>query len=492
MTGNSDRSDSPESADALPSATVWKFARASRASVVVDADHYFQVARTAMLGARRRIILIGWDFDARIVLDGNASDGGPKTVGEFILWLVNRTPELEVYLLRWDIGAMKAIFRGSTILTVAKWIWHPRIHSKLDGNHPTGGSHHQKIVVIDDCFAFCGGIDMTGDRWDTRAHRDNDPGRRNPSGKAYAPWHDATYALEGPAAAALGELCRDRWERAGCKPLQPVQGRTDCWPDALQVDFEDVEIAISRSEPEFDGKDGILEIEQLFLEQIANARDYIYAENQYFASRRIAEAIANRLDSDDCPEIVIVCPLSAHGWLEPIAMDSARARLVETLRRRDRHKKLRLYHPVTAGGEPIYVHAKIFIADDKILRVGSANFNNRSMRLDTECDLTIDCRLVANASQTPAITALRDGLLAEHLGVDAATVASAVRTGGSLIEAIEKLRATTNRLLAYEVPDLPAVEEWLAENEVLDPEGPAEMFEALSHRGLLRRLLRRT
>ena len=33
-------------------------------------------------------------------------------------------------------------------------------------------SHHQKIVVIDDCLAFCGGIDMTSARWDTREHLD--------------------------------------------------------------------------------------------------------------------------------------------------------------------------------------------------------------------------------------------------------------------------------------------------------------------------------
>jgi phosphatidylserine/phosphatidylglycerophosphate/cardiolipin synthase-like enzyme len=92
-------------------------------------------------------------------------------------------------------------------LTVLKWMRHPRIHTKLDGFHPTGASHRQKIVVIDDCFAFCGGIDMTGERWDTRAHRDRDPGR-NVSGSAYhKPWHDATTALQGPVAAALA---RDR------------------------------------------------------------------------------------------------------------------------------------------------------------------------------------------------------------------------------------------------------------------------------------------
>ncbi|RZM28688.1 MAG: phospholipase, partial [Sphingomonas sp.] len=42
-------------------------------------------------------------------------------------------------------------------------------------------------------------------------------------------------------------------------------------------------------------------------------------------------------------------------------------------------------------------------------------------------------------------------------------------------------------LRPFDEPDLSAIEEWLADNEVLDPEGPEEMFEVLSKRGLFRR-----
>ena len=128
-------------------------------------------------------MLIGWDFDARIHLGGPSGLEGPEKLGDLILWLVKRRPELEVYLLRWDIGAIRTLFRGTTIFTLMRWMWHDRIHTRLDAAHPTGASHHQKIVVIDDCFAFCGGIDMTSNRWDTRDHRDRDataplPGRQ--------------------------------------------------------------------------------------------------------------------------------------------------------------------------------------------------------------------------------------------------------------------------------------------------------------------------
>lgn len=468
----------------------WRTERADRMAVIIDADAYFAAAREAFLGAKRRIMLVGWDFDARIRLSGEErGDGEPVAVGEFLYWLVERNPELELYLLRWDIGALKSIFRGTTIFTVAKWMAHPRIHTKLDGHHPTGSSHHQKIVSIDDCLAFCGGIDMTGDRWDTRAHRDHEPGRRQPNGKPYKPWHDATTAVSGPAAAALAQVCRDRWARAAGERLEPINMAEPCWPAGLPAFAEDVEVAIARTVPEMPDQKPVFEIERLFLDQIASARRTIYLESQYFASRRIAEAIAARLDEPDGPEIVIVNPLTAQGWLEPIAMDTARARLMTELNRRDRQGRLRMYHPHTTAGEPIYVHAKIAIVDETQLRIGSANMNNRSLRLDTECDILIDADTPKNALSS-AILGIRNGLVAEHLGLPQERVEAVLEETGSLIATIERLRGGGKTLHPYVIPQLGQVEAWLADKEVLDPESPAEMFEPLSGGGLFRRLRR--
>ena len=134
-------------------------------------------------------------------------------------------------------------------------------------------------------------------------------------------------------------------------------------------------------------------------------------------------------------------PVSSHGWLEPIAMDTARARLFEALRRLDRHQRLRLYHPVTAGGEAIYVHAKLMVVDDEVLHVGSSNMNNRSMRLDTECDVTIDAGLEGNEQATAGIARIRSSLLAEHLGVAPERIADVFSKTGSLIETVESLRS---------------------------------------------------
>lgn len=487
--------DRMEADDGTDTALFWRRETATRAGLIVDAKAYFEVGRKAMLKARKRIMLIGWDFDARIELSDERLPGEPRTLGEFVLWLVKRNPELEVFLLRWNMGAVRTLFRGTTILTLMRWMAHRRIHTRLDGAATLGASHHHKIVVIDDCVAFCGGIDMTSNRWDTPEHRDHDPHRVGPDGSPYAPWHDATTILEGPVAAALGELSRHRWRTAGGAALAPVEGGGDCWPDGLDAPFRDISVAICRSRPAGDGgADGgapVREIEATYLALIARARRYIYAESQYFASRRIAEAIAHRLEEPDGPEIVLVNPFKSQGWLEPVAMDTARARLYGALHRLDRHGRLRIYHPFTAQGEPIYVHAKMTIVDDEVLHVGSSNMNNRSMRLDTECDVTIDAAHPGNEAAAGEIRALRDSLLAEHLGVPADKVAAAIDVKGSMIEAIEELRGEGRSLRPYEVPDLEEVEKWLADNQVLDPEGPEDVFEAMSNGGLLRGLRRR-
>ena len=129
--------------------------------------------------------------------------------------------------------------------------------------------------------------------------------------------------------------------------------------------------------------------------------------------------------------------------IEPLAMDSARARLMQTLvDEGDPYGRLRMYHPVTPKGRGIYVHAKIMVVDDRVIRVGSSNFNNRSLRLDTECDVTIDADLPGEESARARIAAIRDSPIAEHLGITTDTVAERIDQTGSLIATIEGLRGS--------------------------------------------------
>ncbi|RWR11041.1 phospholipase D-like domain-containing protein [Paenirhodobacter populi] len=478
-----------------PGRNCWRIAPADRLAVIVDAADYFVAARRAMLSARHTITLIGWDFDARIRLGATGNgDDGPERLGDFLLWLADRTPGLQIRLLRWDTGAFRALLRGSMIWTILRWKAHPRITLRLDGVHPVAGSHHQKIVMIDDCLAFCGGIDITLGRWDTSEHLDDDPRRVDPNGRPLKPWHDVTTVFDGPAARVMGELARARWQAATGEVLPECTEPHDCWPKGVTPGFRDMRLGIARTMPKMNGTRPAHEIETAYLDLIAGAKRFIYAESQYFASRRIAHAIAERLAEEDGPEIVVVNPHAAEGWLEPLAMDSARARLVTALRRIDRHRRLRIYHPRTEGGKNIYVHAKVMIVDDRVLRVGSSNFNNRSLRLDTECDVILTAPEAEGAGPVPGIAQLRDRLIAEHLGIAPAAFAAHFARTGSLTASIEALRGAGRSLVPYRVPRLSGVSEWLADNEILDPNGPDEMFEHPARRGLFKgwdRLLNR-
>ena len=144
---------------------------------------------------------------------------------------------------------------------------------------------------------------------------------------------------------------------------------------------------------------------------------------------------------------------------------------------------------MTDGREDIYVHSKITIVDDRIIRVGSANFNNRSMGLDSECDLMIDASLPANRGAAEAIAMLRADLMAEHLGVSVDTIDAKFAETGSLIRTIEAFSGSRGRGLVVFVPEKPdAVGKALAESEALDPESAGEQFEPMARPGLLARL----
>jgi phospholipase D1/2 len=468
----------------------WRIERAQRAALIVDAADYFRLARQAMLKARSQILLIGWDFDTRIDLDSGEDDEAPTELGAFINWLPKKTPGLQIHILKWDMGAIKLLGRGTTIFRLARWAASDNIHFKLDGVHPVGASHHHKILVIDDRLAFCGGIDMTGDRWDSRDHRDKDPGRRRPTTRRrYDPWHDATMAVDGAAARALGDLARDRWKTAGGTPIAPPSTRQSIWPKELKPMFREVDVAISRTRGACDGQQPAREIEALFVDQIRRAKRFIYAENQYFASRKIGEALLKRVAEKDCPEIVIVNPAGGKGWLDDKAMSPARARLLRAIQKADKNKKFRIYYPQTKAGQDIYVHAKILIVDGELLRVGSANFNNRSMGLDSECDVTIDCALQANRNAAPAIAGVLDDLLAEHLDATPKQVRKA-RDRHGLVGAVEALRNDGRTLVPLDPGEPTELEKQLAEKEALDPESAGEAFEPMARPGLLARLKR--
>src|SRR6185312_6070002 len=139
-------------------------------------------------------------------------------------------------------------------------------------------------------------------------------------------------------------------------------------PAKLKAALHNVDVGIARTLPELDDRDEVREVEALNLAGIAAARHTIYLENQYLAARRLVDALAARLEEDDGPEIVIVLPRRGNNRLERETMDGARHRLIQTLWAADDHGRLGIYYPVTEGGSPIYVHSKVMVVDDRLLR----------------------------------------------------------------------------------------------------------------------------
>lgn len=454
----------------VPEHNCWRIESADRLSFLIDAAAYFRAFSDAVKRARESVLIIGWDIHGGTRLlrrDDDESD----VLGSLLHDVVSRRSNLNIHVLEWDFSMLFALERDWTpLFGTASWIEHPRLHFRFDDNHPVGASHHQKIVVVDDVVAFLGGIDLTERRWDTPEHRADEEKRRDTNGEPYGPVHDVQIVLEGNAASALGELARERWSYATGETLSPPgKADVDPWPESVTPDIENVAVAIARTMPESGAGTTAREVEQLYVDIIASARRTLYIENQYFTSRTVFEAIERRLREPDGPEILMVLPRDCPGWLEESTMGLLRARLLERLQSADEHGRFRACFPVTSPNRPILVHSKVLIADDRIARVGSSNLSNRSMGLDTECDVAIEAP--GDDGVAEAIASFRNRLLAEHLGTEESSIESTLEARGTLAAVFDRF-AGKDRTLR---PIHPDVKEWDAlvpDDTIVDPDEP--------------------
>lgn len=466
----------------------WRVAHAHRVEWLIDAQAYFRAFRETAKRATSSIIIVAWDIDSRTpLLADDPQDGWPVLLGEFLHELVVRKRGLRVYILDWDFVMLYQTDRELLPAHELGWRKHRRLRFQFDGEHPVGGSHHQKIVVIDDRVAFVGGLDLTSARWDTCGHLPGDARRTSPRGD-YAPFHDVQMMVDGDAALALGALARERWRRiTGRNPRTGYAvDAIDPWPLGVAPSLYDVPVGIARTQPEMVDCAPVQEVKQLYLDAIAAARQSIYLENQYLTAPAVVDALAARLGERDGPEIVILSRLRGGGWLEESTMTVLRVHMLRRLREADVHGRLRVYYPHQEGlGEQcINVHSKLMIVDERFARIGSANLNNRSMGYDTECDLAVEATQPRVAVE---IAHLRNRLLAEHLDVEPDAVEHSIEAaGGSLIGGIESLRGRPRTLMPLD-PD-PQTQPLLIDAALIDPERPlpadqlATQFVPASHR----------
>jgi phospholipase D1/2 len=453
-------------------------------AVLVDAEVYYDTFCRAALLARRYIYLAGWQFDSLARLLRPAPGElvtHPIELLPFLEYLCERTPRLQVFILAWDYSLFYALEREWLQRLKFKFQSHPRVHFEFSSHPGMGGCLHQKYVLIDDRVAFLGGLDVCDSRWDTRAHRAQDPARIDTHGNPYKAFHDIQVAVRGPVVRRLKHFFRESWDRLQSDELVPSQvvppqavdaqgvraesappdssanggapeaarpedgsePRPDVDRDAGGASAFDLRclsaeralllhptrVGLSRTDITSAGEPARLEVQRLFVDAILTARRFIYVETQYFTSstiaqafcRRFADAGAGRLD------VVLVMPDGADTPKEDLVLGprqrAVRHLVAQEAARHDHRFRLLKSMQSSAHDAPpaTFIHSKLLIVDDELLSVGSANLTNRSMSLDTELNVTCSAALEQpkEAARLRAeISAIRANLLAEHAGID--------------------------------------------------------------------------
>jgi len=465
-------------------------AAAGRFAPLLDGVEYFAALRRALIGAQRQVLVLGWEFHSEIDLlrgdEGDApGDGWPVRLADLLLALVEAREDLRIELVIWKGASLFAFERQHLPRMKRPWAAHDRLRLTWDDDVPRLGSKHQKVVVIDDRVAFAGGMDLTQARWDTHEHRPGDRRRRKPGliPAHYAPYHDAMSVMDGEAAARLGDWCRERLRRVRGEALAPPAdpGGEDPWPDAVAPLLRDVAVACALTEPDHGGREEKRQVERSFVQQIEAAERLVLVESQYLTAEPIAAALERRLADPDGPEVVAVLPYGCPGNVQSLAMDPRRDAVLDRLRGAAGEGRFLAGWPTLAGGDEesvfersTYVHAKVMIVDDRLVRIGSSNLNHRSMGLDAELDVFVE----GGDADRGAVADFRRRVLSYHLGVAPEALARAEEDLGSVVAAIESMRGGERSLHPFEHRAEGPLHDVGLPLELADPDRPLEDAEA--------------
>ena len=474
----------------LTEQTAWKTQTAGRAALLIDMEAYFDAAMDAMRRAKHSVHLLNWAFEAQTLFHPGPDCTGEDSdrIGNFLIALAEK-PNLDVRVLCWKSAMPVAATQHFFPFADRKAFAGTKVKFVLDGKLPVGACHHQKMIVVDDALAFCGGGDIGPDRWDTPEHLDDNPRREKTrrDNKCFDSRHEGMGMVDGDAAAALGELFRDRWLRATGETLTAcTKVAKPAWAGKIGPQFSNITAGVSRTEAAWRKYPEVRECEALHVASIRAAQSCIYMENQYFTSPLIAAELARRLEEPKGPEVILVSTEHSPSYFDQLTMDRTRLAFIKTLKTADRHGRLQVYSPVTTLGLTIIVHAKMTIIDDTLLRIGSANINNRSLGFDTECDLSLEATGPKSAANRAEITRLRNTLLAHWLGCPRSVVEDAVRAAGGVGAALEGLRTSGySRLRPIEPKPLRPLAAFIAAYHLGDPASPKDSWRPWKRRRAL-------
>ena len=371
--------------------------------ILVDGEEALPRIAKEIAKAQSHVWLAGWQFAPSFAL---RRDGTPTVLRNLLAELAER---VDVRVLVWA-GAPLPVFRPSrrAVRSMREELCRgTNIHCALDSLERPLHCHHEKTIVIDDRVAFVGGIDLTaesGDRFDSSDHR----------ARAAVGWHDVSTRIEGPAVADVSAHFRMRWREVTGETLRPPIQPADDFPRAgartVQI-VRTIPENVYQAEPR-----GDFRILESYVRALRSAQSFIYLENQFLWSHEITTLLRQKLELPprDSFRIVLVLPAKPNSGgddtrgalAELIAADNGRGRLLACT----------LYARHGSLADPIYVHAKVGIVDDRWLTVGSANLNEHSLFNDTEMNV------VCHDQDVVRSTRLR--LWAEHLELAEKTIDS--------------------------------------------------------------------
>jgi phosphatidylserine/phosphatidylglycerophosphate/cardiolipin synthase-like enzyme len=285
----------------------------------------------------------------------------------------------------------------------------------LDMRVRTGGSHHQKFVVIryrDDPsrdVAFVGGMDLAHNRRDTAEH-EGDPQAQALTEEYgdHPPWHDVQIEIRGPAVHDVETVFRERWEDPTPLSRSPIRKAVDLWrhhdtsPDGLADQWPPPPpagphtVQLLRTYPDLRrGRDypfargGERSVARGYSKAIERAERIVYVEDQYFWGHGVADPFESALRANPELRVVVVIPLvpdiaGVNRVPQVLGRERALKRLMQVAPGR-----VAAYGLENHAGTPVYVHAKVCVIDDTWASTGSDNFNRRSWTHDSELSAVV-------------------------------------------------------------------------------------------------------
>lgn len=353
-------------------------------------------------------------------------------------------------------------------MAASGFTWMPRF--------PLGRPNTRRSSVSDGSLAFVGGLDLTIRRWDTSDHRADHASRCDPQGKPYLPFHDVQCVVDGDAAAQLFDLVEQRWRAAGQqiddrRPLKSLR-----WPAIVPVEAEHIPVGIARTEVVCPAGSTLREVERSLIAAMRSATKFVYIENQFTSATKIARELAEQMLRVPSLRVLIVTPKLHSSWLESQAMQNGRGAFIDCFSSAGVADRIRFVYPVSGNGDTeaaVMVHSKLMIVDDRILRIGSANLNNRSMGADSECDLIFEA---ASDEHREFIASVRRRLIAHFCGLDEQTVA---QNEDRLFALLDDVASGTKALRDVESSVLTSALATMVQ-PVADPEAPLHLERAAS------------